>query len=800
MLRNYFLTAWRNLLKHKSFSFINIFGLAASLSVCLLAIMIIKDANNYDRFHPEAERTYRLLTDAIRKGGGEESYASSPHVVAEALTNDYTYVESWVPLARSLNGEFRAGGKLLPVDGLLTNPDFFQVFGFSLAEGNPATALAQPYSVVLTQETAERFFPGQNPVGQVLEHERLGNFTVTGVLAPFAGKTHLEFEALGSIATLAALEADREFPWLGNWNNYYSGYNFFRLREGVEPEQVAAALAQIVQTNYADLALESRDAGYRFRLQALSEITPGAMMSNNMGRAMPEALLWFLSVLCGIVLLSACFNYTNLTIARSLTRAKEVGVRKVMGANRRQVITQFMVETFTAVLLALLVAYGLLQLTIPAFSRLQLAVDSQIDLGTDLSTVGLFVGFALLTALIAGLLPALTLARYRPLVVLQRLENIKLFRRIGLRKALIVTQFAVSLIFLITLTIAWRQGQYAMQENFGADLTNVLNVDLQGVDYAQAVAEFGSLTQVQNVSATSHLMGTFRDSKVDVRAQAGDEPLGIRDYFIDHGFLPNMDLEVIAGENFPNNPAQQRELFAIVNEEFLRHFKLGEPGAAIGKSILVGDSTQLSIRGVVKDFLYKPLNYRLEPLLLRYVPDHLAVLNLTVNTSDVPATLAALERSWKRLDPLHPMQYSFYDEAVKETFASINEMLWVVGYFGMLGLLIACLGLLGIAIYSAQTKAREIGIRKIVGAGPWDLVVLLSRGFFLLLIIATVVALPVSFLLGKQVLQAFAYQIPLSPWLFLPGVGLLFLLGALTIGSQTVRAALANPVEAVRRE
>ncbi|MCB9330513.1 MAG: ABC transporter permease [Lewinellaceae bacterium] len=802
MWQNYFKVATRNLFNHKSFSFINIFGLAVSMSVCLLVIMLVHDAYQFDTFHPDSSRVYRVLTDAQRKGGGEESYATTPFPLGKTLTEDYSYVEAWAPLVRRLNARFTTGDKQLDVEGLLTDANFFNVFGFELEEGDPATALNSPNSIVLTRESAERFFKNQNPVGQVLENNTLGSFKVTGVLAPFPGKTHLEFDALGSLSSLDGIE-QRVQDWgvlQNNWNNYYGTYNFVRLRKGVSRETAEQALAQISKEAYADLDLESRDAGYRFRLQPLSEITPGPILSNSMGSGMPEMLIWFLTALSAIVIFSACFNYTNLTIARALTRAKEVGVRKIMGATRWQLFRQFITEAMVVSGLALIMAFLMLQATIPLFSQLQFLEFTDVTLELDWTTAAWFLFFSMTVGLIAGALPALVLSRFQPLAIIQKLQNTRLFRRVGLRKVLLVSQFAVSLVFLILLTVSWKQVNFAMQGNFGFNANTIVNVNLQGQDYNRVLAEFQQNPNVVQTSAVSHLMGTWQDSKIDVRVKPGGEPEGVRDYFIDDQYLSNLGVKLVAGQNFPDNPAQSTELFALVNEKFLEHYKLGSPAEVLGQTIIVGDSTVLTIRGVVEDFLYKPLSYALEPLLLRYDPAQWRILNLRLQTTDMPAAITSLERSWKKVDKSEALSYQFYDETVRENFANLYDIMWIIAYFAGMGILIACMGLLGMAIYSVETKAKEISIRKVIGAAPRDLIRLLSKGYLVLLAIAAVVALPISYLLGSQMLESFAFRIPMNVLIFLPGIAILFFLGMLTIGSQTVRAAFGNPANNLRSE
>ncbi len=802
MLQNYIKITLRNLLKNKTFSFVNIFGLAAGISVCFLVIMLIKDANSYDKFHEDSENVYRILTNAIRKNGGEEKYASSPYLVGKTLTEDYSQVELWTPLVRTFRCNVQKNNNLIQGRGLFTDATFFEMFGFEMEAGNPLTALEEPYSVILTKVMAEKIFKDEDPIGASLSMPAYEQeFKVTGVLKPFKGKTHLEFDALGSLSTQIALDKlPGSFNATSNFLNYYNTYNFVRLKNNSEKEAALAALTDISRNRYADLDLETRDAGYDFLLQPLSGITPGPAMSNNMGRALPVQAIWFFSVLCIIIILSACFNYTNLTLARSLTRAREVGVRKVMGANRKQIFGQFISEALVFSLLSLFLAYLLLEFTIPAFNSLESLSQLDITFKVDFVTVGLFFGFTLLVGLIAGLLPAIALSKFSPLSIMQKLENVKVFRRIGLRKALIVSQFSISLIFILVLNIAWKQIKFSIKENFGSNRTDVVNVQLMGNSFEKTSSAFGQLPEVQKMSGISHLMGTWRDSNVDVQIDKAEEPIQVRDYTIDHNYLDNFNIELVAGENFPENMAQQQELFAIVNENFLSKFQMGDASEVIGLPIYVNDTIQMTIRGVTKDFLYKPMVYNIEPMLLRYNPERLNVLNLTISGGDIPATIAAMERTWKVIDKEQALQYSFYDQTISETYADIGDMANVVGYFGTLGLIIAYLGLLGIVIYSVETKTKEIGVRRIIGATTHDLVAYLSKGYLALLILAIIVAVPLSYFIGQQFLNTFAYSIPMNIWVFLPGIMLLIVLGIITIGSQTFKAAIANPVNSLRSE
>jgi putative ABC transport system permease protein len=802
MIQNYLKVALRNLRKYRTFSFLNIFGLAISMSVCLLLIMLIKDAYNFDRFHPEGERVYRILTEAQRKEGRTESYASSPFPVGKTLSEDYSRTELWTPVVRMGGGELKSGEKTFNYNGLYSDATFFQMFGFQLENGVVAQALEAPYSLVLTRELAANIFPNENPVGKTLEVEGFAEpFKVTGVLKEFPGKTHFEFTALASLATqLAEEKLPDGYQVTGNWLNYYGTYNFVRLAPGADNAAAEQTLANIAQEKYAGLELESRDAGYRFVLQPLSEITPGINLSNSMGAGMPTALIWFLGILGAAIMLSACFNYTNLTIARALTRTREVGVRKVLGASRMQVFGQIISEAVVTSCLALVAAYFMMKMLKPQFDQLSITEALDVRIREDWQLFAMFLAFAVTVGAVAGLLPALTLSKTRPIVVLQRLQNLRLMQRVGLRKVLLTVQFTLTLIFLITMTIAWRQGEHSISVNFGFDHPQTLLVELQGQPFDRVSAVLGQVSGVESLSGISIPMGTWMDGLDDVRSDSVPEKTGVRDYFIDHNYLPQFDLTLLAGENFPDNPAQQREAFAIVNETFVQKFKLGNPHEAVGKNLLIGDSLNLIVRGVVKDFPFKPAVYKMEPLLLRYDPAQLGVLNLSLAGGSIPATFQKLEAEWSRLAPNTPFQAEFFDETARATFSEALDLVRVVGFFGMMGMVIACMGLLGMAIYTVETKAKEVSIRKVVGANARDLTLLLSKGYLTLLGIAILISVPIAWFLGAQMLQNFANRIALSPLLFLPGILLLLLAAGLAVGSQTLRALRSNPVTHLRSE
>lgn len=393
------------------------------------------------------------------------------------------------------------------------------------------------------------------------------------------------------------------------------------------------------------------------------------------------------------------------------------------------------------------------------------------------------------------------MSKISPVSVLRKLESIRFFRRVGLRKALLVTQFTVSLVFILLVTVISQQIGHIMGMEYGFRTEQILNVRLQGQSPEKIIPALSVVPGVERISAASHNMGTWEDNSSDIRCSPEAEPEAIRDYFVDKNFAENLDLTFVAGENFSENAPEGQESFLLVNEKFLERFNLGSPAEALGKQVFIGDSTRLNIRGVVKDFLFKPASYALEPMMLRNNPARWLLLNVKFAAgSDPAATLVALQRAWSQVAPDHPMESAFYDQTIRENYSSLSDILAIIAVFGLLGIVIAALGLLGMATYTVETRAKEVGLRKIMGASPLDLVLLLSRKFLVLLAIATILAIPVGWFLGTQFLNQFAYRISLGVGVLLPGVFLLFTVGALTIGSQTLRGAFANPLKSLRNE
>ncbi len=776
------------------------------MSLCLLIITIVKDQFSFDKFHPDADRIYRINTEAIRKNGSTEGYASSPYALATFLKQNNSYAEKIVPLVNTLHGDAIANGKQLAVSGLMTNKSFFDVFGFTLLYGDKNTALNEPNTIVLTEKTAAKFF-GNNPVnyqdaiGKVISFNGLTDFKITGILKTPPGKTHLEFDALGSESTLPSLEKrDKILLKTDDWKNYYMNYTYVKLSSSSKRAALENELAILSKEHYKSDELESRDKGYRFYLQPVTKIVPGPMLSNNMGGGLPMPLLWFLITFAGIIIISAGFNYNSISLARSLSRAKEIGIRKASGAKRKQLIIQFLVESVLTALISLGVAILFYEVLLkPGFQSLTIIQDMDISLDNDLILVSIFFLFSIGVGLLSGIFPALYLSAINPVNALKDITSKSLLPKLGFRKVLLVIQFSVALIFVITLINLYRQTNFVIHADYGFQKENIVNIDLQGNDYTKVKHAIEGYSGVKEVSGVSHIMGTWRDRSVDVRIHPTDDKITVRDYGVDANYISNLKLKLIAGKNFTPGLPADRELLAIVNENFLKKFHLGNAADAIGKTILVADSTQLTISGVLKDFHFKPFVYNLEPLLLRYEPNDVAYLNVLINPKDKGNTIAALEKTWKSIDSKHDFKYSFFEDDIKNTYNQFVDIGKMIRVIALMAVVIACLGLLGLVIFAIRRQVKEIGIRKVLGATVSQITFYLSKNFIKLLVIATLIGIPVSVILNSFLLKTFATRInPLAG--YITGFISLLLIASITIGFKIIHAAMANPVKSLRTE
>jgi putative ABC transport system permease protein len=808
MLKNILTTALRNILRHRTFSLINLIGLSVSMSLAMLIILIVKEQYTFDNFHHDSDRIYRVNTRAIKVEGYTWDLASAPLPLGNAISDRYTFTEKVVRVNRFFVGEVIHGNVNVPMQGLLVDPSFLEVFNFPLLKGNAATALAEPNSLILTQQAAEKIFGKSDPIGQALSINGCGDFMVTGVLKEFESRTHFEFEMLGSTMALPAIEKtkDRRIVYetsLDNWNNYFTNYIYIKLKEGQSTKEVEQALAEISRKHYDGLTLaEPGDKGYAFYLQPLSGITPGPELGQQMGSGMPAFVLIFLGALAGIILLMSVFNFTNLMIAKSLSRAREIGVRKVAGAQRFQVFFQFVGETVLFSLIALVFSYILLQFLKNGYLQLPLNNDFSMSMDEDFSLYIIFIAFAIGVGVIAGLLPAGYLSAFSPVNVLKDAGKLKIYSRLTFRKVLMVAQFTLSIIFVIVVLVIYSQIDFMLKADYGFDQTNKLNINLQGAGFEKMAAEIERLPGVEHVGGISHPLGTYNSRSSSYKRNPGDEPFSMKDFIVDDDYINNIDLTFLSGRNFYADNEHGQEKHIVLNETALHYFGFSDPVSAIGQTIYMDDSVVLTVTGVVKNFHARPLDSQIEPLGLRYNLRQLNYLSAKINPSQKEAVIAAAEVIWKKFDPNHPLDYRMMEEEIDDAYreSGMRDLLVIVGYITFLAVTLACLGMLGMAMYATQIRQKEVGVRKVMGASVSDVVILLSKSFMLLIGIAVIIGIPISFLLGSLFLDSFAYKIEITPMLFVAGIAIIAGLGLLIICTQTIKTAMSDPVKSLRYE
>lgn len=820
MIKNYLKVAFRNIVKHKLFSLINIFGLSISMATCLLIILLIYGQKEFDNFHTKGDRIVRVLS----LNEYPIPMATTPLPLSEMLLDDYPHlVEDAVRIKSSfVGGDVVYNNNRIPLAGRYVDANFFNVFDFKLIGGNPNTALAAPFSIVLAKDAAEKLFGKEDPIGksvklndiglntmgiELLEHNKetmLGDFTVTGIVDNTL-LSHIQFDFLVSMSTAISLAGqDGTEAIFHSWKNYFDSYLYLLLKEGVAHEDLAPILADISKTNYGQI----EDLDITFSLQQLSKITPSKFINADIGIRMPLEGIYFLSFLGLVVLLSACFNYVNLSFARSLTRAKEVGVRKVIGAARHQLFVQFIVESIIISLVSLLLAIGILQILSIVFLNLWINQFIVLDFTPDLMLYALFIAFSIFVGAIAGAIPASFLSSFSPIKTLRNFSGIELGngKRLTLRKSLVVVQFSASLFFIITTLLIFAQLNYLLETEYGFDQNNVVNVKLQGVDYEILSKEFSQNPSIQSISASSFVPGTGGyggETQIKTLGMS-DEGLVSYPIAVDQNFIPNLKLHLIAGSNFPESIPQSEERMIIVNESSARLLGYLEPTTIIGETILVGEEENaVKVIGLVENFIRDVLMEadKNAPILLRYLPKELAYMNIRYYPgSDIGSILDFMEQKWKKLDGTHSFKYNLYEDELKETNSIFSDITYILGFIAFLAISISCLGLFGMATFTAESKKKEIGIRKIHGAEAKSIALLLSNGFLRLFIIAIVITLPITYFLNRIWLEEFSYKVDFSVWIMILGIGIMFILGFGTILSQTLRAATSNPLKGLREE
>ena len=807
MFRNYFKTAMRNLVRHRFFSFINIFGLAVAMTLSMIIIMLVADQMTYDRQNTKRDRIYRINSIPMGTDGGmmnETATTSLP--LRDELMNNYTGIEKsarivrgfgnmWLEIEQDVN---------IPVAGFFVDPEMLDIFEYELEYGNPKTALVEPYSVVLTHQAAKKLFKQENPVGESFKVGDEGPYKVTGILKETNRKSHIVFDALASISTVKSLEAldKRRKGGIDDWYNAWQGWIYIVLEKDKTIDDIQPHLAKIEKQYFTKVPNPETDNKIHYKPQALMSITPGAFINNPIGPFLPWIFVYFFIGLAGVVMLTSCFNFTNLSIARSLTRAREIGVRKVTGAMRWQVFVQFLSESVMIALIALVAAIVMLISLKPLMLKLSFAQLMKWDLEANYFVFAVFLIFAIVVGILAGIFPAVVLSRFQPIKVLKGLGTMKLLSNIGLRKTLLVLQFTFSLIFIISVVVVFNQLQLFLKADHGFSMEHKIVVNLGNTSATALKTELLKYPNIESVSASSHVPAAGSNYGEDYKKSLDDKDWTILMYFsTDEDYLKNLDIPLVAGKYFDAGAGESNKNFIVLNEKAVAAFHFASPLEAIGQEIILKtDSSHKQIIGVVRDYNHQMLVEKLDPMALIYNPKEIKILQVKYSGSFDDAG-KSVEAAWAKTNPALQVDYKdFYGEVHKIYDIFFGDLVSILSVISILAILISCLGLLGMATYATETRIKEISIRKVLGSSNGSLIYLLSKGFVVILLIAIVIAVPAAYFINNLWLEQLAYHVNVDVKTIALGVFMLIVFGTITIGSQTWRATYVKPVDNLKND
>ena len=812
MIGSYIKTSGRNLMHNKLFSFINMAGLAISMSVGLLLIAFVLDLRSYDKFHKNGARIYRITSvltenrEQNRPRSGER-FATTSLKAGKLIREQVTGIDEVAIMRNDFSQDAKVGSGILPIKGFWADPSLFRVFTFPMLAGNPETALQAPYSIVLTETAAQKLFGHQSALGKAIRFDTL-DYRVTGIIKDVPFFSHIRFDALVSLST--AEQLNRSNNNFEKWTNMASNSVYLMLPENTDIGSIQLQLDAIAkQENRAEgttkmqlelLPLDKIVVGETLRR---SEGGPGSV-----GPHMPPAVLWILGGLALIVILSACFNYTNLSMARAMRRFKEIGLRKAIGAGKSQVWQQFLVEAIMIALAALLLSYFIFLVLRPQLINLAPEMQRMVKLELTPLRVIIFIAFSVAVGIIAGFMPALFFSNVSAINALKNVSSGRVFKHVTLRRALVVIQYTLTLIFITTTAIGYVQYKNILAFDLGFSTENVLNINMQGNKPDAFLKELSEMPEVTALSRSLIVTSVGNAWGGHMKYKDSRDSVLVMTNHVDENYLPLHEYKLVAGGNFrarPTTTAAAREV--IVNQQVLKRFNIGnsDPQKAIGQEITFSSfqgTRRMTIVGVIKDFHYGKVDNLIGPVaFLHWTPEDRAVINAKIQTRDLLSTRAKIESAWKKIDRVHPVEAEFYNETIEEAYSEFSTLIKIIGFLAFLAISIASMGLFGMVAFTTETRLKEISIRKVMGASAGSLIYLLSRGFLVQLSLSALIALPVTYLFFETVvLTHFPYHTPVQVAELLIGLLAVFLIAFLMIGSQTMKAAKSNPTEVLKSE
>ena len=809
MFKNYIKIAYRNLLKNKGFSFLNISGLALGFTACFLIALFIWDEYQYDDFIPEGDQVYRIYNRHTNNEGTEDMAVSFP-MVATTLKQDFPEVEQTARILMLPENKylFEAGEKkLYEQRGHFVDSTFFDVLPIPFKYGSPEGALDEPASVVLSAEMSERYFGNENPVGkQILMNQT--PLTVKGVFEKNP-KFHLQFDFLLPLA-LAGIAPERMQSW--GWQQFYT---YVKLKEGTNVEALEKKFQTVATQKIKEFESDNMVSDNQLNFQPLEDVhLYSANFVYDPATRGNITYIRALTFIAAFILLIACFNFVNLATAKSLKRAKEVGVRKAIGASRKQLVFQFIGETLFLTFLSIILALSLTAILLPWLNEFT-GKSISFSVFADPLVLLIFLGLTLVVGILAGLYPAFVLSNFKPVKVLKgSAAGVKEAGKVPLlRHGLVVIQFAMSILLIISAIVVYNQVNYLHNKDLGFNKEQIMFFSLRGDNMFENKESFKSqLEQIPGVSSVSMGYGFPGDAVagdgIKVHKDGQVNEMAATQLMVDFDYIETLDLEVIAGRAFSEEMGTDKDQAFIINETAVRNMGFESPEKALGKKLswnvwnnVNPDSLKEGrIIGVVKDFNYKSLYEKVETTVLQIFPDAAVRVAVKMNAANMESTIDQVEKVWNNFTAEYPIEYRFLDENFEEMYKAEDKLKALLGIFTGLAIFVGCLGLFGLAAFAAEKRTKEIGIRKVLGASVPNIVVLLSKDFVKLVLVAILIASPIAWYFMRGWLQDFAYRIDMSWWIFLLAGSSAIIIAILTVSFHAIKAAFRNPVRNLRTE
>jgi putative ABC transport system permease protein len=796
MLKNYLLLVFKNQKKQKTFSLINVLGLTVGITCCLMIFLFIKHELSFDNFHKNGKDIYRVVRVADINGDGNKqdiAWVSGPY--AAALRNDYPAAIKKVVRVMPDNDLFSYNNVSFNEKKVyITDSNFFQFFDFPLLKGDPASVLKDPGSIVLTSSAAKKYFGNEDPLGKVIEMNKSLQLKVTGIAKDMPSNSHLNFDMIVPISNFKYYDSARGFP-----NNGL--FTYVQLNPNTDPKQLISQFPQFMN-KYMGSYFAANGFKIDLSLEPLKEIYFKDLRFDNIKHGNKKIVFIFMCI--GIlILIIACINFMNLATARATDRSKEVGLRKVLGAVKKQLVTQFIVESFVFAAFSAILALILLQLLMPAYTNvLGYKLSSY---WTDPMVYAFIIGVIIVIGLLAGIYPALLLSSFSPI------ESLKGKLRVGkngafFRKTLVVFQFSVSVLLIIGITIITSQLNYVRNKELGFNKEQTMLVRIDNNDIYKTRALFKNLVEsdpgVMSVSLMAGEPGGFHDRHgFEAEAKPG-EKLMFSTEFADFEFVKSLGIKIIAGRDFsPQYPTDSTQA-VLINRAAAVNLGYATPEQAVGKWIkdLGRDSLHRTIVGVVEDFHFASLKEQIEPMIISTDKDwRVAVIRLRPG-GHLQETIKNIGKQYVTAAPGYPFEYDFLDEEFNQHYKDDIKQGVILSIFSGIAIFIACLGLFGLASYTAIKRTKEIGVRKVLGSSIQNIVILLSRDLLKPVLLGTCIAVPIGYFVMNKWLQSFAYRVGIQWWMFVIAGITAIGIALLTVSFQAIKAAVVNPVKSLRTE